>query len=192
MEALIDHVESRIASALPQLPEALRNDTYALSLYTDVGDVEAPAVIFSFNTNEQVRRAMAGEIQAYGKPANELEARWNYAFWMHVPCINFFTYRDAEGQALLGEHLKSAGLSYSEADDFDIDGFEQTVLATLEAVAGGVAGRLRHQGLLSKHLGGDVPILIHQLEYHDRTAQLAQHFNPPNLVAEFVGWIGSM
>ena len=174
IDALVDHVEAVIVSTLSQLPETVRNDVYALSLYTCIEDVEVPELIFSFNTNEQVHRAMQGETNTYGNPSDEAEARWNYAFWMQTPCINFLRYQDRTGRALWESHLASIGLVYSEDDDFDVDAFEQAILSILEDIAARVVARLHNRDILARYFGRDLPVLVHQLEYDDHTAELAR------------------
>jgi hypothetical protein len=55
-----------------------------------------------------------------------------------------------------------------------------------------VAKRLHEAGVMSKKFGRLVPILVHELEYHDGIAEATRRANPRGLAAEFEKWIKAM
>ena len=87
LESLRDLLIVQCRSFLQKLDEAVREDVYALSLYTDAGDTIEPELVLSFNTGAQITRTLADQTgsQWLGPPSNETEARWNYAFWLDAP-----------------------------------------------------------------------------------------------------------
>ena len=81
------------------------------------------------------------------------------------------------------------GISYSESDDFDIENFESSVKKLLNELGVAVAEEMHRGGLLREIFGRDLPIIIHELEYDDETAERTASANPQDLTADFGRWV---
>lgn len=54
------------------------------------------------------------------------------------------------------------------------------------------AAQLLHtEGLVSRALSSEVPVLVHELEYYDAIADQNEHCNPSGIAEEFVLWVRS-
>lgn len=179
-------IAEHIMRRLREMPEHLAQDVYAISLYTDVHDQE---LVFSVNTQTQVQAALAGKTKAYGLPTGEAEARWNYAFWMRETGSRFLTPPESEDARLWMALLQERGIEYSEDDDFDIEAYETSVTEVLTSLAVGVSCALHASGVIRKVFAKDIPIIVHQLEYYDATAEQTEAANPALVASEFVNWV---
>lgn len=188
-QALTQLLTAECRQRLQKLGPALREDIYALSLYTDTGDTTAPELVLSFNTRTRITQALAGQTGGFGLPADENEAKWNFAFWLQTPNVRLLTPPESRDGILWQELLSERGGSYSEADDFDIESFESSVTQLLNEVGVAAARAMHGTGLIREIFGRDIPIIIHNLEYDDETAERTAAANPPNLTTEFGKWV---
>ena len=191
LESLRDLLIVQCRSFLQKLDEAVREDVYALSLYTDAGDTIEPELVLSFNTGAQITRTLADQTGSrwLGPPSNETEARWNYAFWLHAPNLRCLVPRESSDGRLWQQLLVERGISYSESDDFDIENFESSVKKLLNELGVAVAEEMHRTGLVREIFGRDLPIIIHELEYNDETAERTASANPQDLTADFGRWV---
>ena len=191
MKSLTQLLTTECRSFLQKLDEAVREDVYALSLYTDAGDTTEPELVLSFNTSAQITRTLADQTgsDGLGPPSNENEARWNYAFWLHAPSLRCLAPPESSDWSLWQQLLAERGISYSESDDFDIEDFELSVKQLLNEAGVAVAEEMHRTGLVREIFGRDLPIIIHELEYDDATAERTASANPPDLAADFGRWV---
>lgn len=103
--------------------------------------------------------------------------------------------RDPRGAAFRQQWIKEAGLWYSdddEAHDFDA-AMEcgEEITARFVGLAVRLVQALHGQGVIERSFGRPVPVLIHELEYHDKIVDQNRVANPPELVADFGRWVQS-
>ena len=188
LKSLRDLLVVQCRGFLQKLDMAAREDVYALSLYVDAGDTTEPELVLSFNTAAQITRALAGQTGSDGLPSNEIEARWNYAFWLRAPNLRCLVPRESVDGGFWQQLLAERGISYSDSDDFDIEGFETSVKDLLNEVAVAMAREMHRIGSIREVFDRDLPILIHGLEYGEDTAQRTASANPKGLSADFCEW----
>jgi hypothetical protein len=186
LESLTKWISAHIQRRLREMPSQLAKDVYAISLYMDVAEQE---ITFSVNTYSQVELALAGKSKGYGLPSGELEARWNYAFWMQEPGSRFLTPSESEDAKLWNSVLEKLGLQYSDKDDFDIENYEIGVAKALSELSIKVSLALHASGIIQEVFHRDIPVIIHQLEYDDAIADITESANPAGVAAEFVAWV---
>lgn len=192
---LRDFMVERIGNWLEKMPEAIRTDVYAASLFIDEQGVE---IIFSLNTNSRIKAAMAGQagmpvipaLGLTGLPSDEAEAKWNYAFWLQNPNVRFLSPEGSQDAELWEMVLKKNSLpasdeEYEELDEEDLDRVDQKRLELMAELAIAVSMKLHQDMILQKTLKKVVPVLVHQLEYYDLTLKWTTAANPPGVAAEF-------
>ncbi|MBQ9921115.1 MAG: hypothetical protein IJO52_02930 [Clostridia bacterium] len=122
------------------------------------------------------------------KASDELEARWNYAFWLQN---DFFCFGIDETAKDVKKWLESNRLPYYEDDDeawkhgetYDkVEGI--TKLFVNELVE--IVKEIHQSGLLTQKFGKELPIIIHELEYYDEIAEQNIMANGRELLADFV------
>jgi hypothetical protein len=188
-ESLQVMISNHIEMRLRELPARVIIDIYAASLYMDITDIEEPRLTFSINTKSQIAYALAGETQAYGKPSDEDEAKWNYAFWLRQPYSTFLIPDNSPDCILWHNVCNERGIIYDDSDEFDIDAYERAVGSLLAELAIEVAKSIHKSGVIIELFRENIPIIIHELEYHDETAKLTQLANPPSVADEFIKWV---
>ena len=107
-----------------------------------------------------------------------LEARWNYAFWLHAPNLRCLVPREGSDGSLWQQLLAERGIWYSESEEFDIENFESSVKHLLNEVAVAVAKEMHRTRLIREIFAKDLQIIIHELEYDEDTAQRTASANP--------------
>ena len=155
-------LEARLRQALADIPAEGRGDIYAVSLwfYCDDDDKRYPVVVFSYNTETHCREQAA-------QASSPQEARWNYAFWLQDEspvCRTIGGESDQELAAWFSAwpHYYSEEESEAAFEDDDDETFE-TVCAKGEAFC------------------GDIPLLIHELEYYELPKNRTLRANPPEM-----------
>lgn len=158
-------------------------DIYAISLF--VYDQEdnpcKPTVTLGYNTETQVKNEV-------GNAGDELEARWNYAFWIQN---DFFCFGQDETEEYVREWLKYNHLPYYEDDDvaWDKDStYEEVEIITKKfvEVLVDIVKEIHQSGLLTQKFGKEIPIIIHELEYYDEIAEQNIEANGRKILADFV------
>lgn len=147
-------------------------DVYALSLFVyDVDDDPMqPTISFGFNTERQFQESL--------EDTDELEARWNYAFWLQN---SLFVFGEGETATDVKEWMKEH--KFTELSEDDVD---ETVTATFVEDIVTVVQELHNEAILTKKFGKELPVLIHELEYYDEIAQQNMKANGTVLPVEFV------
>lgn len=82
------HLHLAVIHALALVPPADLPGVYAVSflIYDEEDDPRRPTLTIGYNTEDRVRQALAvqpgSDLLPAGRPSDEGEARWNYAFWL--------------------------------------------------------------------------------------------------------------
>lgn len=124
-------------------------------------------------------------------PAEEHEARWNYAFWrQNELALVCGSGTDAEGARLREAWAREEGLWYELADGEDpaFDERGEPLTRAFVSLLERVVARL-HAGDIEAVFGRRLPVLIHELEYYDEIAEQNLRANPSGVVPDdFVAW----
>ncbi|MCH5343859.1 MAG: hypothetical protein J1E64_07460 [Acetatifactor sp.] len=153
-----------------KISEWQEDDIYAVSLYVfdEEDDPCRPVAVLGYNTERQVQKSTS-------EASNEQEARWNYAFWIQnvEMCL---------GQGDTAEDIKEwiteQGLWDSE--DEITPKFVELLVTIVQDI--------HASGLLKDKFGREIPILIHELEYHEKTARQNIEANGEALDSDFVSF----
>jgi hypothetical protein len=158
------------------------NDIYAISLFVnDLCDNPCkPTVTLGYNTNTQVAKILK-------EASSEIEARWNYAFWIQN---NFFCFGDGDTSEIVKKWLKENKFPYYDDDDSTWDTDEaydeaEEITEAFISVLISIVKEIHEQKLLTIKYGKELPIIIHELEYYDEIAEQNIEANGKRLVKEF-------
>jgi len=109
------------------------------------------------------------------------EKRWNYAFWNQH---DYEVTKSYEEKELLQNWLiyldNKNGEDYSICNLIDNPHFTDMVVK--------IMNEIRKEGLISKTFGKEVPIIIHDLDYHDHMVKLTKLVNDQYLIDDFIKW----
>lgn len=181
---------SEISAALATIETSIVPDIYALSFFIfDLdGDPRHPILQLGYNTLTRLKECTPSASGAE-------EAKWNYAFWLQNE-LTFIGEPDTEGGQLLEELLKGRGLWYSDEDEeADFDQCMRTgsgITAYFVDTCVRIARALHENGVIERQFSRPIPIVVHELEYHDAIAVQTRSANPPGLAQEFENWIANM
>ena len=159
------------------------NGIYAISLFVyDENDNPCkPTVTLGYNTETQVRKEISNT-------SDELEARWNYAFWLQNELLCFGIGETAKEIKIW---LKNNQLPYYEDDDNawnDNETYDKVECITKQFVNEliEVVKEIHKSGFLTEKFGKELPIIIHELEYYDEIAEQNIEANGKVLLADFI------
>lgn len=170
IEILHVKIKEKIQGLMEQkISEWQEDDIYAISLYVfnEEDDPCRPVAAFGYNTERQVQKSIT-------EAADEQEARWNYAFWLqnHEMCL---------GREETAEDIRK-WITELEWEGEDAISFKFVNL--LVAVVQGIHA----SGLLKEKFGREIPVLIHELEYHEKISQQNIEANGEALDRGFVSF----
>ena len=170
IEILHVKIKEKIQGLMEQkISEWQEDDIYAISLYVfnEEDDPCRPVAAFGYNTERQVQKSIT-------EAADEQEARWNYAFWLqnHEMCL---------GRDETAEDIRK-WITELEWEGEDAISFKFVNL--LVAVVQGIHA----SGLLKEKFGREIPVLIHELEYHEKISQQNIEANGETLDRDFVSF----
>lgn len=179
-----------ICAGLASIDIRITPDIYAISFYVfDVDDdPRCPILQLGYNTRTRVAECTpsASDIE---------EAKWNYAFWLQNE-LRFVGEAGTRGGQLLKELLQTRGLWYSDEEedaDFDRCGpLASGITAYFVDASVQIARALHTNGVIERQFSGQVPIVVHELEYYDDIATQTRLANPPGLTKDFEDWIATM
>lgn len=102
---IIEELMKLMASSISMVNEKY---IYAFSLYVeDVNDNPCkPTVLFGYNTEKQVKTSLKSS-------SDEIEARWNYAFWLQNELFSFGKENTADN---IKNWIEAKGLPFYEDD----------------------------------------------------------------------------
>lgn len=197
---LEQHLRSRIRAGLEAVPASDRAGTYAVSvlLFFDEDDPRRPVVHVSHNTEARVAACTPAPGQAPRWPiaSSADEARWSYAFWLQeVLAAACDGAADPEGARLRDAWVRAQGYWYSDEEEAaDLDAALRRASPLAGAFLGLLTSAVRDlhlSGDVARLLGRPVPVLVHELEYVDETADLAEAANPGGLADAFARYVRS-
>jgi hypothetical protein len=172
-----------VLAALDRIPSADRSETYVVSLWvTDELDGEPiPQVRVGHNTETVAREAIA-------RASSELEARWNFAFYLQDELMFIGgDGSDPDATALRDAWIaEEANTGDPGLDRFVIDGPD--LANSLIHLLIRVVQRLHSDGALTAVFGRPIPVLIHELEYYDEILVQNLRANPPETMSGFRAW----
>lgn len=155
-------------------------DIYALSLfvYDDEDNPCKPTVILGYNTESEYERNIS-------IADSKQEARWNYIFWLQNNELSFGT---DETAPIVRQWLISNDLPYDEnADSSDAERYS-CVTDAFTSLLADIVQNLHASGFITKTFGKDIPILIHGLDYNNKTAEINLLANCNESVRDFVNF----
>lgn len=158
-------------------------DIYALSLfvYDDEDNPCKPTVILGYNTESEYMKNIPFA-------DSEQEARWNYIFWLQNNELSFGTDDTAK---IVRQWILSSGYPYDEdADSSDTERYESVTKAFTEILAD-IVQNLHSSGFIKKVFGKDIPVLIHNLDYNSKTAEINMFANCSDSIRDFVNFCKS-
>ena len=170
IEILHVKIKEKIQGLMEQkISEWQEDDIYAISLYVfnEEDDPCRPVAAFGYNTERQVQKSIT-------EAADEQEARWNYAFWLqnHEMCL---------GRDETAEDIRKW---ITELEWEGEDAISLKFVNLLVAVVQGIHA----SGLLKEKFGREIPVLIHELEYHEKISQQNIEANGETLDRGFVSF----
>jgi hypothetical protein len=159
-----------------------RGETYVVSVWvTDEGaDPRLPAVRVGHNTETAAQAAV-------DSASSELEARWNFAFYLQDE-LAFISddETDPVGARLRREWIEQKlGAGRQEAEVFTA---EDDILNSFIHLLVRVVQRVHADGVVTETFGRPIPVLIHELEYYDAILEQNLRANPPETMAGFGAW----
>jgi hypothetical protein len=200
--ALPGYLHQSALSALAAIPVIDLPGIYAVSffIYDQDDDPRRPTLTIGYNTDNQVRHVLATQPGlSTGRPSDEAEARWNYAFWLQneLTVIGDQT-RDPAGARLCQAWIKDNGWWFPEPDGNTDDDWAPFLAAGEQITSNFVslcvrtASQLHAAGVIGQTFGHAIPVLIHELEYYDQIADQTEDANPPGLAEPFTSWIRNL
>jgi hypothetical protein len=191
------HVYRRVEKEILSWKSISLKSAYAISFFCDFGDTEQPLLKVSFNTDEQVAKAMEGKVKTFSllgrkpQPPKEDEAKWNYAFWTQTTKVTVGDpTSDGTGFRLCEAWRKERDLRFgSNVSDDKLVENETKLKREFMNLCARVAKKLHDEGIINKNFGRNVPVIIHELEYYDLIAECTKRANPGGIADEFTVWV---
>jgi len=167
---------------------------YAVGLHIEFleDDARRPVVTAGFNSQAGIDAAQArwpGIFKRRRVPADDDEARWDFAFWSHNDLARFGDpAEDPGGAATLERWIRLNGWWYSEDEDLErILALGEEIEAALDRIMTVVARELQRD-VIPRVLGSSLPVLLHGPVYDATFAVAAREANPPGLAEDFAAW----
>jgi len=153
-------------------------------VYRDVSNVSEFEI--SYNTEKFCTQF------AHDKRHCPLEERWNFACWSQDTTPIIKAEDDDEGMATLFAWYRENGIENIGAEDYNAKPYIGPVgFIELLTAAANVARRLQEEGFIADKFG-QIPIIVHDLEYGDYVLQATAHANPNEQAYEFLAWMDKM
>ncbi|MGS2763146.1 hypothetical protein [Sinomicrobium sp. M5D2P9] len=167
-------------------------DIYAISFWyaNEDDNPRHPKIILSYNTMSNYRNRVADA-------SSEMEAKWNYAFWLQ----NDIAEIGGENDELLKSWFRETPYFYSDLEDEEAEEDEaeedEALFDKLLEYGNGfnrefidviilLIQRLFREKVIERKFGKSIPVLLHRLEYSDKTIGWVKRANPVRLTNEFV------
>ncbi|ETN94287.1 hypothetical protein [Zhouia amylolytica] len=196
---LEEYIFEQICKGLEQIAINEKDSIYAYSLYCydAFADPLRANLTLGYNTIEHYRSEMDAayndkEPETFfdfiNTPHDDMEAKWNYAFWLQNDIVTIGTADDKKGKELITNWIKEQGFYYTEEESWK--NFEacmekaRAVTKQFLKILVKVVQRL-HQKFNLK-----VPILIHQLESFEGITEYNIEANGKSLVKEYLDTYG--
>jgi len=196
-----EHLDRGVREALSEAAND-PTDIYVVSLLVqdEEDDPMRPTLTVGWNTETRVEFALTASpehrLNPWWIPADEAEARWNYAFWLQNGSQIGDSRTDEFGCALrtswlTTQRMAAGGTTHRRRGlrRFINVGEQATQLFVDLCVE--EAQRLHQDGTIASVFGRPIPVLVHELEYYDAIAAQARAANPSGLADEFIAWVES-
>ena len=156
-------------------------DIYAFNLYLEYynDNPYEPTITFGYNTIENYENAC--------KETDELEAKWNYAFWLQN---EIFVLGIDETKNIVKNWFLKNNLGYKTYEEFFDNEIDEKLCDKIdkkikkemvEAIK-----EIQNSNIIKNQFNKEIPIIIHELEYTNELAKLNENANSKNSVKEFV------
>ena len=163
-------------------------DIYAISFYVyDNQDNPCePTITLGFNTEKNY-------IENISNASSNLEARWNYAFWLQNEELVFATDETAK---IVKQWIIQKGFPYFTYEEIFHSNVSVDVEEKIEGITNeflkiliSVVKEFHETGFIKNNFKKEIPIIIHELEYYDKIAEQNIEANKLELVQDFVDFI---
>jgi len=158
------------------------SDIYVVSLYVydDNDDQCRPTVTVGYNTesylNEQLEFA-----------SDEVEARWNYAFWLQN---DDYVFGKGETADIVRRWIINSGFAYCQACDTTPVEYESEITDAFVEILIDIVRELHESCFIQETFGREIPVLIHELEYYYEIGEQNIRANGIELVEDFARFCG--
>lgn len=129
------------------------SDIYAISFFLDFDMDEQSQMLlyFGYNTESHYKSELCDDID------NET-IRWNYNFWLQNETFCFG--EDGQTNRIISEWLKQQKIRDFEA----VEMFAENVIYAVREI--------HKSGVIARHFGREIPIIIHTRNYHENIANI--------------------
>ena len=158
-----------------------KNDVYAISLYLEYqsDNVYEPNIILSYNTNENVNSVVNTGV-------DELEARWNYAYWLQE---DLYVFGDNDTKEIIKNWLLKNNFGYMDYDEYFNSEVEDELINNIDSAIKNeiveVIKELHSSGFIKEQFSMDIPVIVHELEYYDEILEINKKANPEHTINDF-------
>ena len=158
-----------------------KKDVYAVSLYLEYynDNVYEPTITVSYNTNMYLEECVKDGIDF-------IEAKWNYAYWAQNELYVFGLENNKEE---IKKWFVKNNFGYLTYDEFFSQDIDETLIEEIDtkikSVLVEVVKELHVSQFIKKQFGNEIPVVIHELEYSDKTLEINKAANPEYLISEF-------
>ena len=168
----------KLVDAINNIPAETAADVYAFSfyLYCEDDDTRQQMLEVSYNTEKNYKASID---EAY----DEMEARWNYAFWLQKEILALGGPEDDLWQ----KWVKSTPFYYENDEDKSKEKYDGISDMFLEMVIE-LSQKIHADGGLVQKFGKAIPVIMHGLEYCEYEFEWALRANPEGIVDEFLSW----
>ena len=186
----------KIKETILRIDEAIVPNIYVLSFYVNncVDDPRQPMLTVGYNTIERWRACTPARGQEPKWPIafDTGEAKWNFAFWLQ------------NEELVIGGHdydpvsawVKNSPYYYTDEEaknDYDTtDLLGQKIQYKFVELAILNAQKLHTDKIITTKFRREIPIIIHELEYYDKTVSWTRRANPESQTREFEKWVNSL
>ena len=184
-DTLFESFYAKAEKAIKKIGKQDIKDIYAISFWKDnlEDDPRCPVITIGYNTLTQVEAAKKNA-------SSPMEAKWNYAFWLQNE-IGTIGGNDKN----LRQYFKETNLFYTQqeysraekrGEENKLDEQDNQMQSAFMDIIISVIQELHKRGVVKEHLGKEVPVIVHELEYYDLPIEWTTRSNPEPLIAEFL------
>ena len=182
---MLEYIEKIWLNSLASINRLTISDIYSFSFYVNNEDDDPrhPLLTIGYNTEVKFETELRNA-------SDELDVRWNYAYWLQNEIAVMGNSDDKEGRLIISKWISNLGLDYSDKEieeDYDLclekgqqieDEFIKMLIALVKRT---------HRNKVTS-----LPILIHGLEYDEKVRDQNILANGEVRVRGFTNWINKM
>ena len=176
-DTLFESFYAKAEKAIKKIGKHDIKDIYAISFWKDnlEDDPRCPVITIGYNTLTQVEAAKKNA-------SSPMEAKWNYAFWLQNE-IGTIGGNDKN----LRQYFKETNLFYTQqeysraekrGEENKFDEQDNQMQSAFMDIIISVIQELHKRGVVKEHLGKEVPVIVHELEYYDLPIEWTTRSNP--------------